>query len=36
MITLRRKVWSFIDSPEKIINELDVNELNYIVDFEHT
>jgi hypothetical protein len=32
METLRRKVRSFMDSPEEIINELDVNELNYIVD----
>jgi hypothetical protein len=32
MEALRNKVRSFMDSPEEIVNELDANELNYIVD----
>ena len=32
METLRNKVRSFMDSSEEIVNELDVNELNYIID----
>ena len=32
MDSLRNKVKSFMDSPEEIVNELDVNGLHYIID----
>jgi hypothetical protein len=32
MGTLRNKVKSIMDSSEEIVNELDVNELHYIID----